>query len=38
MLPNGLKPTGPVDPYATDKAYWSSFDYKPPADTAARAK
>ena len=38
ILPKDLKPTGPVDPYATDKAYWDSFDYKPPDASAARAK
>ena len=29
ILPRGLKPTDPVDPYATDRAYWDSFDYRP---------
>ena len=39
ILPRTLKPTGPIDPYATDRAYWDSFDYKPPySDTAARGE
>jgi len=25
ILPAGLRPTDPVDPYATDRAYWDSF-------------
>ncbi len=29
ILPADLKPDDPVDPYATDKAYWDSFDYRP---------
>jgi hypothetical protein len=29
ILPNDLKPTDPVDPYATDRRYWDSFDYQP---------
>jgi hypothetical protein len=29
ILPRDLKPTDPVDPYATDRAYWASFDYRP---------
>ena len=37
ILPKDLNPTGPVDPYATDRAYWDSFDYRPPDASAARA-
>ena len=29
ILPRDLEPTDPVDPYATDRAYWDSFDYRP---------
>ncbi|MBL7222653.1 MAG: PD40 domain-containing protein [Candidatus Brocadiae bacterium] len=29
ILPHDLKPNVPVDPYATDRAYWASFDYQP---------
>ena len=36
ILPQALRPTDPVDPYATDRAYWDSFDYKPPLETATR--
>lgn len=37
FLPADLKPTDPVDPYATDRAYWESFDYRPlPPATAWR--
>ncbi|MBM4032999.1 MAG: hypothetical protein FJ291_14605 [Planctomycetes bacterium] len=37
ILPRDLKPTDPVDPYATDKAYWKTFDHVPaPGATAAR--
>jgi len=35
ILPKDLKPSDPVNPYATDRAYWDSFDYKPPLHTAA---
>ena len=36
ILPRDLKPTDPVDPYATDRAYWDSFDFRPqPRATAA---
>ena len=39
ILPADLPPTGPIDPYATDKAYWDSFDYQPRhGDTAARGE
>ncbi len=37
ILPKNLKPTDPVDPYATDKAYWDSFDYVPPRKLAQGA-
>ena len=30
ILPAGLGPNDPVDPYATDRAYWKSFWYVPP--------
>ncbi|HPD14624.1 MAG TPA: hypothetical protein PLE19_06735 [Planctomycetota bacterium] len=36
ILPKDLKPTDPVNPYATDRAYWDSFDYRPPLRTATR--
>ena len=36
ILPRDLKATDPVDPYATDRAYWESFDYRPTPATAAR--
>ena len=29
ILPADLKPTDPIDIYATDHAYWSSFDHRP---------
>lgn len=29
VLPKDLKPTDPVDPYATDRAYWRLFWYRP---------
>jgi hypothetical protein len=31
ILPATLGPNDPVDPYATDRAYWKSFWYAPPA-------
>ena len=31
ILPPGLGPADPVDPYATDRAYWQSLWYAPPA-------
>ena len=34
ILPKTLPP-GPIDPYKTDRAYFDSFDYKPPLDVAA---
>ena len=34
FLPKDLKPADPVDVYAVDRAYWDSFDYRPP-DTLA---
>ncbi len=37
ILPRDLKPTDPVDPYATDRAYWKTFDYLPvPPTTVSR--
>jgi len=38
ILPRDLKPTGPIDPYATDRAYWNTFDYKPALGPTAAAK
>ena len=29
ILPAELKPTDPIDVYATDRAYWRSFDFRP---------
>jgi len=29
ILPRNLGPSDPVDPYATDRAYWRSFWYRP---------
>jgi hypothetical protein len=29
MLPKGLRPEDPIDVYATDRAYWKSFWYRP---------
>lgn len=34
ILPRDLKPTDAIDVYATDRAYWRSFDYQPQADRA----
>ncbi|MFC1805907.1 hypothetical protein ACFL09_02880 [Planctomycetota bacterium] len=34
ILPKSIPPTGPIDPYKTDRKYWESFDYKPPLDVA----
>jgi hypothetical protein len=31
ILPATLGPADPIDPYATDRAYWQSFWYKPAA-------
>ncbi|MCX7818170.1 MAG: hypothetical protein N2652_03020 [Kiritimatiellae bacterium] len=36
ILPAGLSERDPVDPYATDRAYWESFHYRPPPASAAR--
>ena len=36
ILPRDLKPTDPVDPYAADRAYWHSFDYRPQPRATAR--
>jgi len=38
ILPKDLKPTDPIDPYATDRAYWASFDYQPRMGSAAIAR
>ena len=35
ILPKDLKPTDAIDVYAVDRAYWSSFDYRPAADKSA---
>lgn len=29
ILPKDLKPEDPIDVYATDRAYWDSFNYRP---------
>jgi len=34
ILPPGLGPDDPVDPYATDTAYWRSFWYRPQTSSA----
>ena len=34
ILPESLGPNDPVDPYATDQAYWRSFWYTPPRQTS----
>ena len=31
LVPQNLSPDQPLDPYVTDKAYWNSFHYQPPA-------
>jgi hypothetical protein len=36
VLPKDLGPGDPVDPYATDRAYWESFWYRPPVQSARR--
>ena len=33
ILPASLRPDDPIDIYATDRAYWDSFDYRPTDDT-----
>jgi len=38
ILPAKIPPTGPIDPYKTDRAYWDAFDYKPPLETAATSR
>ncbi|MEI7728300.1 MAG: hypothetical protein WCO56_01960 [Verrucomicrobiota bacterium] len=35
ILPKDLGPNTPVDIYATDRAYWDSFYYKPPTEVRA---
>ncbi len=37
FLPKDLKPTDPIDPYKTDRAYWHSFDYQVRAASNADA-
>ncbi len=34
ILPKDLGPDDPVDPYKTDQAYWESFWYQPPVQSA----
>ena len=34
VLPANLGPNDPVDPYATDRAYWESFWYRPVTQSA----
>jgi len=36
ILPQNLGPNDPVDPYATDEAYWKSFWYRPVTQSARR--
>ena len=36
ILPADLKPEDPIDVYATDRAYWDSFDYRPMAANTER--
>ena len=36
ILPKNLGPNDPVDPYATDQAYWKSFWYRPVTQAARR--
>ncbi len=38
ILPKDLKATDPVDPYETDRAYWKSFWYRPPAGLRRSAR
>ncbi len=35
ILPKNIPAAGPIDPYATDRKYWESFDWKPRLETAA---
>ena len=35
ILPKSLGPNDPVDVYATDRAYWNSFYYRPAANASA---
>jgi hypothetical protein len=35
FLPKDLRPTDPIDVYAVDRAYWSSFNYHPVAEAQA---
>ncbi len=37
ILPKDLKPTDPIDCYATDRAYWESFYHRPRADARVDA-
>jgi len=36
FLPDDLGPDDPVDPYATDRAYWDSFHWEPRTEVASR--
>ena len=38
ILPAGLGPDDPVDPYAADLAYWQSFWYRPQASRAGAGR
>jgi len=38
ILPEDLGPGDPVDPYATDRAYWKSFWYRPPIQSTRRKR
>jgi len=38
VLPKDLGPEEPVDSYATDRAYWKSFWYQPPVQSARRER
>jgi hypothetical protein len=38
ILPKDLGPDDPVDPYATDRAYWKSFWYQPTVQSARRER
>jgi hypothetical protein len=35
FLPKDLKPADPIDCYQVDRAYWNSFDFRPPSDVAS---
>jgi hypothetical protein len=38
VLPKDLGPDDPVDPYATDRAYWKSFWYQPTVQSTRRER